>query len=96
MNKRVTVREFEKQVLELEGIPIVLFAASDARVDEYSYKNREDAKSTVSAWMKRRIQTKLYGMEFALLGSDYRIGTPHGGTQMGKLRARYQVAADKA
>lgn len=87
---QIPVRDFEKAVQEIEGISIVVLAPSSAIVEEYAYKNRDDAKSSLSAWLERRVKPKIMGYECGILSPDHLIATPHGKTSLANLRARYE------
>lgn len=87
---QIPVRDFEKAVQEIEGISIVVLAPSSALVDEYRYKNRDDAKSSLSDWLKRRVNPSIKGFECSLVSPDNLVSTPHGRTSLGNLRARYE------
>lgn len=85
----IPVRDFEKKVRELEGIPIAVHAPSSMMVEDYHYINRADSGDSIKDWLKRRVEPLLRDHDFDVINSDYFAKTPHGRTTLGNLRGKY-------
>ena len=87
---KVSVREFERKVRELEEVTIVIRAPSSAMVDDYDYEKKAAGTTSLTDWIDTRIKPRLGGLEFAVVNSEYVADTPHGRTKMSTLRDSYE------
>lgn len=86
----ISVREFERKVLELEEVSITIRAASSEQVPDYTYARKAAATMSITDWVDNRIKPNLQGLEFAVINSEYIAETPHGRTKMETLRSSYE------
>lgn len=91
--KKITVREFEAKVLELEEIVIRIRASQTDLVDDYASKDgpyvRKAAGTTsVTDWVEQRVKPCIGGLDFSIISGEYT--NPHGRTKLSTLRGSYE------
>lgn len=87
---KISVREFERKVRELEEVSITIMAPSSSMVDDYTFQKKSASNASITDWMDNRIKPALKGLEISIINSDYVADTPHGRTKMETLRASYE------
>ncbi|MCX7676070.1 MAG: hypothetical protein N2Z59_01680 [Alteraurantiacibacter sp.] len=85
---KISVKEFEAKVLELEEIVIRVRAPSGTKIEDYDYERKAAGNQSTSDWLEGRIKPLLGGHEVDVLAGDY--ATPHGRTKLETLRASYE------
>lgn len=86
--EKITAKQFEQKVLDLEEIVLVIRAPSDAQVDNYDYERKATGSITLSKWIDSRLKSKIGDMEFQIIGGEYT--QPHGLTKLATLRKGYE------
>jgi hypothetical protein len=85
---KISVREFETKVLELEEIIIRVRAPSGTKVEDYDYERKAAGNQSISDWLDGRIKPLIGDNEVDVLDGNY--ATPHGRTKLETLRASYE------
>jgi hypothetical protein len=86
----ISVLEFEKQVLEIEGIVIIVRAPRNKMVPSYAWIKRCPDTSTVSTLNKNRFNKDLPGdPEITIISGNY--NTPNPRTLLKTLRKSYEM-----
>lgn len=87
---KVSVREFERKVRELEEVSITILAPSSVLVEDYIFQKKAASGASITEWMASRIRPALGSLEVAVITSDYVAQTPNGRTKMETLRNSYE------
>lgn len=88
MCDKITIAELEDKVWTLEGVRVVVRAPQSDLVDDYNYKRKISATSSISDWGNGRLKPLLDGRDFYVIdGSGTR---PHGRTNMETVRESYK------
>ena len=83
----MTVSEFEEAVWNLEGIRIVIRAATNVEVGDYEYVNAAQWNSSLTRLFRNRIEDKLGDNAFVVIDG---YGTqPNGRTHLQNVRDSY-------
>ena len=83
----MTVGEFEEAVWNLEGIRIVIRAATNVQIEDYNYANAAQWNSPLTRLFRNRIEPKLDGNAFVVIDGS---GTqPNGRTHFQTVRDSY-------
>ncbi|WP_213761830.1 hypothetical protein [Caballeronia sp. dw_19] len=85
---KITVAEFEKKVLAMEEIVVIVRAPAGAQVDDYAYKRKATDGDSVTDWLERRIKPLVGDHQVAIVDGAY-AQQPHGRTKLGTLRNGY-------
>jgi hypothetical protein len=85
---KISVKEFETKVLELEEIIIRVRAPSGTKVEDYDYERKAAGNQSTSDWLDCRIKPLIGDHEVDVL--DGNCATPHGRTKLETLRASYE------
>ena len=86
---KCTAIEFEKKVLELEEILIVLRTPRGALVDEYEFERKAAGNSSITDWLETRIYPRTGDNQIDVISGNYT--QPHGRTRLDTLRATYET-----
>lgn len=81
------VWEFEEKVWEVEGIRIVIRAASEENVSNYTFKNSAQEGWRVTQLIEKRIQPKIGDYEAIIIQGDGE--QPHGRVILRTVRRTY-------
>ena len=81
------VWEFEEKVWEVEGIRIVIRAASEENVSNYTFKNSSQEGWRVTQFIEKRIQPKIGDSEVIIIQGDGE--QPHGRVILRTVRRTY-------
>lgn len=81
------VWEFEDKVWEIEGIRIVIRAASDEDVSNYTFKNSAQAGWRVTQFVEKKIQPRIGDNEVIIIQGDGE--QPHGRVILRTVRRTY-------
>ncbi|MBR8457152.1 hypothetical protein KDW07_08280 [Burkholderia dolosa] len=84
---KITVAEFEKKVLEVEEILLLVRAPTGTQVDDYDYQRKATDGDSISDWLERRIKPLVAGHQVVIVDGSYT--QPHGRTKLGTLRSGY-------
>ena len=87
--KTITIKEFERKVLEKEGIVIVVRGPSKQLVYDYNYQRRMSDNSDILTFIKRRLKPSA-GVFFEIVIFDGDQNIPHGSRRLGSIRKSYQ------
>jgi len=85
---KVTASELEEQILDKEGVRIVIRAGKDERFDPYDYKKKASATMSKTNWYMSRVKPLIGDNEAEVV--DGTGATPHGKMQMQKIRDSYK------
>jgi hypothetical protein len=86
---KISARDFEAKVENIEDVVIRLRTSPDTEIEDYSYKRQADKKSTIREWEDARLKSKLGDMQYDIIdGKTYK--TPNKRTTMGTLRESYE------
>ena len=88
--KKVTAREFERQVLEIEEVSIVLRCDPETPVDSYDYVRKAAGSTTISEFLQTRIIPRLGDIKYEIISSDSVPATPHGRTKLDTHRESFK------
>ena len=88
MPKKISVREFEAKVLDIEEIVIRVSAPVGDEVDDYCYERKAAGNQSTTDWIQGRLRPLLGGFEIEVVAGDY--AAPHGRTRLETLRASYE------
>lgn len=80
--------EFEKRVLEVEEVVIIVRANTNTDIGDFDYIRQAGGGTSVSDWLEKRIIPLLNGHEVSIIDGGY--ARPHGRTLMKTLRASYE------
>ncbi|WP_290689416.1 MULTISPECIES: hypothetical protein [unclassified Haematobacter] len=84
---KITVKQLEEKILDLEEIVLVIRAAGKTQVEDYEFERKSSKESSVSDWIEGRLKKSINDLEFQIVSGD---GTkPHGRTKLKKLRESY-------
>ncbi|MBW2089981.1 MAG: hypothetical protein JRI37_13565 [Deltaproteobacteria bacterium] len=81
------VWEFEEKVWEVEGIRIVIRAASEENVSNYTFKNSAQEGWRVTQLIEKRLQPKIGDYEVIIIQGDGE--QPHGRVILRSVRRTY-------
>jgi hypothetical protein len=84
-----TVRDFEKKILELEEIVIVVRASPNDEIDDYPYERMAAGNTSISNWIEQRIRPVLGSRDFVIINGEHNTA-PHGRTKLSTLRDGYE------
>ena len=84
----VPVLDFERHVLEIEDVLIVIRAPIDAQVKGYEYQRQCSGGISVKEWLENRIVSCLGDYTCTVIDGHFQ--KPHGRTKMATLRASYE------
>ncbi len=85
---KVSVSELEEQIFSKEGVRIVIRAAKGIAFDSYIYKNKADARTSITNWYMTRVKPILGDFEGTVIDGNGDI--PHGRTSMQSVRESYK------
>ena len=88
MPKKISVREFEAKVLDIEEIVIRVRAPAGDEVDDYCYERKAAGNQSTTDWIQGRLRPLLGDFEIEVVAGDY--AAPHGRTRLETLRASYE------
>ena len=83
----MNVIEFEQKIFEVEGVRIVIRAASSTSVGDYDYKRKYDQGNSINEWLKSRVLNNLNDVDVVVV--DGTGALPNRKTHMGTLRDSY-------
>lgn len=84
---KITATELERQVMELEEIKIVVRCARNDLVDPYPYSRKSATTTSLTEWYQQRLKPLIAEYDADIIdGSGV---TPHGRTQIEKIRSSY-------
>lgn len=86
----VTASELEDQIFDKEGIRVVIRAGKDTRFPPYNYERKASATMSKNNWYMSRLKPLIGEYEGEII--DGSGDTPHGRTQMKKIRDSYKIA----
>lgn len=84
----MNVWEIEQAVFEREEVRIVIRAAWNEQLGNYSYQRAAPGTCSVTEWLQQRIYPAINGREVVVIDGNGAI--PHGRTRMSTLRASYE------
>lgn len=84
---KVSASELEEQIFDKEGVRIVIRAGKDERFTPYNYKKKASATMSKTNWYMSRVKPLIGDNEGEVV--DGTGATPHGRTQMQKIRESY-------
>ena len=79
--------DFEDKVWEVEGIRIVLRCPENQEVIAYDYSNAISQTTSVTDWLKGRVEPKLNGLQVEVVGGNGE--QPHGRSLVRTVRTSY-------
>jgi hypothetical protein len=85
----MNVSDFEEKVWAIEGIRIVVRAASSTVVNDYDFKKAADESWRVTEWLDKRVRGCINGLEVAVIQGDGE--EPHGKVILRTLRPGYRA-----
>lgn len=85
---KVSVSELEEQIFSKEGVRIVIRAGKGVTFNPYNYKNKADARTSITNWYMTRVKPILGDFEGAVVDGNGDI--PHGRTSMQSVRDSYK------
>ena len=85
---KISVRDLEKRILELEEVVLTVRAPADTMVEDYCYERKAAGNSSVTDWLDGRVKPLIGGYEVAIVNGDY--ASPHGRTKLSTLRDSYE------
>jgi len=85
---KITVRELEAKVLEIEEIVLVVRAPGSTMVNDYDYSRKAAGNTSVTDYLDGRLKQCLDGHEFTIINGDHT--SPHGRTKLSTLRESYE------
>ncbi len=86
----MTVEQLEQKVWVQDGVRIVIRAALNTKVKDYTQKNAAQANWSATEFLRKRITPLLKGLEVVLLQGDGE--QPHGRTLLSSIRTKYHSA----
>ncbi len=81
--------KLEQKIFELEGVRIIVRAASDEKVGKYDYQRCATGSMSTADWLKTRVYPLTGDLEIVVVNGRGEL--PHGKTHMGTLRDSYAV-----
>jgi hypothetical protein len=93
MADKITVRELEERILELEEIVIRIRAPHLSQVNDYSskdgpYTRKAAGTTSITDWLEQRVKPCIGDLEYSIVSGEYT--TPHGRTKLSTLRNSYE------
>ena len=86
--KKITVRELEAKVLELEEIVVTIRAPASTLVEDYPYERKAAGTSSVTDYLDGRLKPCIGAHEVVIINGDHTH--PHGRTKLSTLRDGYE------
>ncbi|MBY6345092.1 hypothetical protein E5C31_03845 [Providencia rettgeri] len=87
VSEKVSIRDFEQAVFELEEIRIVVRGSLRAKVDAYEYERKAAGNTSVNDWLDSRIRPLIGEIEVSVINGNG--GIPHGRTNLENVRSGY-------
>jgi predicted kinase len=89
MNDLISVREFERKVMDLEEITFIINEPAATKVPDYTYTRKAAGNTSINEWLEQRIKTTLKGnnLEFTILNGEH--VQPNKRTNLCTLRDSY-------
>lgn len=84
----MNVKDFEKQVLELENFRVVVRAPENAQVEEYRFKYKAADNMRISTFRSRRLVPRIGDHEVAVIHGDGRSAQDN--MKLGNLRETWR------
>ncbi len=88
----MNVVEFEQKVFEIEDVRVVVRAASNDKIGDYSYQKCSPRGNSIADWVKQRIAPNVNGREVVVIDGSGAI--PNRRTLMSTLRHSYEHSED--
>jgi hypothetical protein len=83
----MTVADFEERVWETDGIRIVVRAAENMNIGDYTWTNAAPQTQSTTSWLETRIEPNTAGHEVTVIAGNGEV--PHGRTLLRTLRVSY-------
>lgn len=83
----MTIREFESEFWDTEGIFIIVRGDPDDSVGNYDYQRMLSGNSSISDLRSGRIEPLLGNYDYVILDGD--LESPHGRTKLSTVRDSY-------
>jgi hypothetical protein len=80
-------QELEQAVFDMDEIRVVVRANTGTDLDDYKFVRKAAGSASLTDWLDQRIRPLLRGHEVAVV--DGNGVSPHGRTQIEKVRASY-------
>ena len=84
----ITVADFEKRVMEIENVCIIVRAPANDQVEDYAYKQNAQQSWNVAKWLNSRIKSSVQHEVVVIDGYGKKV---HQGTSMATLRSSYNT-----
>ena len=88
MSEKITAKEFEDKVLEVEDVVIRLRCPRNQLVDDFDFSRKAADNTSLSDWLEKRIKPRIGEMDCDVVDGQA-FQRPHGRTSMSKLRDTY-------
>lgn len=86
---KITAKEFEERVLQVEGISITLRCPANTEVEAYPYKRASRDDTTLTEFKKLRLAS-LTNENIPYVIHDGSTEEPHGKTKLSSIRESYK------
>lgn len=92
MNDLISVRDFERKVMDLEGITFIVNAPASTKVPDYQYARKAAGNTSINEWLDQRIKPTLKDenntqLEITILNGEH--VQPNKRTNLNTLRDSY-------
>jgi len=84
----MTVQEFENKVWAQDRIRVVVRAAANKQIGNYTHRNAAQANWRITEFINKRLAPVLKDLEVVVLMGDGE--QPHGGTLLSSIRVSYR------